>query len=149
MGRLSLIFLILISLSACNGSRQSNYYKSSIDVTTAENLIPLSEGEKPEIIFSKNIDADKEKYQGLGYVILGESEFENREKYRAIRRTRDSNVARAVGQAMNVSATHVLYLRKKVGEYSTTSYKSDGGYDTKHYEKYLNRAVYMVRGRAN
>lgn len=144
--KIAVLWLTTLILTACLGSMQENYYKSYADPITDTKLIALSDGQKPELIMSKNIEADKEKYQARGFVVIGQSEFENTGKYRALRRVRDSHAARAVGQAMKVSATHILYLRKKIDEYSTTIYnKKSSNYETEHFERYQNTAVYMVK----
>jgi len=76
--------------------------------------VPLAEGEKPKLIFSEDIEADKEKYLKLGFVIIGEPEFENTNEVRFLKRKIDSHANRAIGHAMKVKATHILYLQKKL-----------------------------------
>ncbi|MCC3860023.1 hypothetical protein [Pseudemcibacter aquimaris] len=142
---LSLSFLVL--LTACYGGRQENYYQSYVDAAASDNLVALNQGDKPEVIFSENIEADKEKYKAQGFVIVGESSFENREQYRSIKRKHDSHVARAVGQAMRVSATHVLYNRTKVNEYISTAFSKIDGHKISHYEEYQNHSVYLVKNK--
>ncbi len=124
--------------------RQGNYYKSYIDPLTAENVVPLAEGEKPKLIFSQNIEADKEVYQNRGFVIIGESEFETTDEKKFLKRKIDSHAHRAIRHAMKVRATHILYLRKKISEYMETTAK-DGIYETEHFERFQNVSVYMVR----
>ena len=119
-------------LPACINGYQGNTYTSFIDPLTADNVVPLVEGEKPKLIFSENIEEDKEKYQSRGFVIIGLSEFENTSEVRFLKRKIDSHANRAIGHAMKVKATHILYLRKKISEYSETTV-NDGKYETQFF----------------
>ncbi|MEZ5756716.1 MAG: hypothetical protein R3D86_00690 [Emcibacteraceae bacterium] len=132
-------------LSGCMDGRQGNYYQSYIDPLTAGNVIALEEGEQPKLIFSQNIEADKEKYQNLGFVIIGQSEFDTTDEKRYLRRNVDSHAQRAIEQAKKVHATHILYLREKVSENMETTIK-DGKYETERFERFKNVSVYLVRG---
>jgi len=140
------LLVSLALLSGCINGYQGNSYTSYIDPLPAENVVPLAEGEKPKLIFSEDIEADKEKYLKLGFVIIGESEFENTNEVRFLKRKIDSHANRAIGHAMKVKATHILYLRKKISEYSETTVK-DGKYETQFFERFQNISVYMVRRR--
>ncbi len=148
-----MIATMLLLLASCMGSRQANTYQSYIDVHSASGLIPLAEGETPSLIFSTDIDADKEKYLSRGYVILGESSFDTTSEKKYLRLKidgLDSQARRATAQAKKVSATHVLYLRKRVNEYMETDYNPDAeSYSTTHYETFENTAVYMVKKQAS
>jgi hypothetical protein len=108
-----------------------------------DNVTPLMDGGIPQIITSKNIEVDAEKYQKRNFAIIGEASFKTYQEYPYSRSSKNYQV---INQAKKVSATHVLYYREVIDEYSRTTRNKDGGYDTKHYEEYLNHAVYMVRG---
>lgn len=142
--KLGVLMVVITVLSGCINGYQGNSYTSYIDPLTADNIVPLAEGEKPKLIFSENIELDKEKYLKLGFVIIGESEFENTNEVRFLKRKIDSHANRAIGHAMKVKATHILYLRKKISEYSETTSK-DGKYETQFFERFQNNSVYMVK----
>lgn len=138
------VIVVVLLLSACVDGRQGNYYKSYVDPLAADNVIPLAEGDRPELIFSQDIEGDKELYQTRGFVIIGESQFETTDEKKFLTRKIDSHANRAIGHAMKVRATHILYLRKKISEYSETTVKN-GSYDTEFFERFDNVSVYMVR----
>ena len=136
-------------LSACINGRQGNYYQSYVDPISAANVIALSEGQDPQLIKSQDIEADKEKYQQKGFVIIGESDFKTTEEKKYLRRSVDTHARRALSHARKVTATHVLYLRERLSEYSTTTYNNkEGSYETEHFERFRNVAVYMVKEEA-
>lgn len=140
-------------LPACMAGGFGTHYKSYIDPLTASNVIALSEGEDPKIIVSENIGFDKERYEQMGFVIIGESNFETREEHRYLKVTFtkfDTKASEAFRQAKEVSATHVLYYREVIDEYNTTLYnKNEDKYETTFYDKFHNVAVYMVRKDGN
>lgn len=142
--KLGITLVVGVLLSGCMTGRQGNFYKSYVDPLTADNVVPLAEGENPSIVFSENIEADKERYINLGFVIVGESEFETTDEIRFLRRKVDSHANRAIRHAKKVGATHILYLRKKISEFSETNV-NDGNYETEFYEIFENVSVYMVR----
>lgn len=141
------VLLVLIAvLSGCINGYQGNSYKSYVDPLTAENVVPLAEGEKPNLIFSQDIEADKEKYQDRGFVIIGESDFETTSGIEYIKSQYDRYTQDAIGHAMQIKATHILYLRKKISEFSETTV-DEGKYETQFFERFQNVSVYMVRER--
>jgi hypothetical protein len=98
------------------------------------------------LIKSQDIEADKEKYQKMGFVIIGESEFDSTDEKVYLKLNIDVHAGQALSQAKKVSATHVLYLRQRLSEYSTITYNNnDDSYETENFERFQNVAVYMVR----
>jgi hypothetical protein len=145
--RIAFIFCVSTLLFAClHDGRQGTNYKSYIDPVSDPKVIALREGQNPQLIKSQDIEADKEKYQKMGFVIIGESEFDSTDEKVYLKLNIDVHAGQALSQAKKVSATHVLYLRQRLSEYSTITYNNtDDSYETENFERFQNVAVYMVR----
>jgi hypothetical protein len=147
-GAKSILMMVLLplSLSACATGEFGTRYKSYIDPISTPNVIALAEGEKPKLIKSENIEIDKKRYLNMVFVIVGEVDFKKYEQSWSLGKQFDQNEAQALSQAKKVAATHVLYFRKLVDEYSQTTFnKKTETYDYEVFETFHNAAVYMVK----